>query len=365
MNELRIIRAIVSQDLAIWLRRPAILAATILPSIGLFIATFIGASAVGRNQVALVQLDNGPHAQQMAQIINDYQAFVVHPVSADEAQSQLKDLVVEAVITIPANFDAAYDAHQPGPVTIQVNNLNLDFTNDLRRSLPAAITQYYAAQSNSPIDISVQEADLRTHDIDSLQFQIVPLLVLLLTSSGVVNSSLAVAREWEGKTIKELLLAPVARRTLVIAKILSGWLTTLLVGGALLLFAAITGYIRPQGLYWLPTLLVMAMIALSSVGIGVALGATVRRIQPSTALSTNIALYLFFLSGGLSVAAFLPGWVQTIAHFIPTFYGVHALQMAVFYGSTDQFPRDLLVLLVTVALTLTLGVRALNRRGLA
>jgi ABC-type multidrug transport system permease subunit len=79
----------------------------------------------------------------------------------------------------------------------------------------------------------------------------------------------------------------------------------------------------------------------------------------------NVSLYLFFLSGGISVAAFLPDWVQTIAHFTPTYYGVHALQMAIFYQSTDQLGRDVAVLVVTAALTVAAGAFALRRRVIA
>ena len=41
------------------------------------------------------------------------------------------------MITIPAGFSDRFQSGQADPVTIHINNLNHDFTNDLRRSLPA------------------------------------------------------------------------------------------------------------------------------------------------------------------------------------------------------------------------------------
>ncbi len=99
--------------------------------------------------------------------------------------------------------------------------------------------------------------------------------------------------------------------------------------------------LRPAGAFWVSTLVAVALIALASAGIGVAVGALARRFQRVAAISIPVAFCLFFLSGGISVAAFLPNWVQTIAVIVPTYYGVHALQMAVFYTSTDQLVRDL------------------------
>ncbi len=356
--------SIVRKDIEVWLRHPAAVAVTVLPSLAFIIVLFFSAQAVGKNPIALVVQDNGPHAQQLAKTLEDVDAFIVRRATAGEADAALRDLEVAAVVTIPAGFEAAYNAHQPDPVTIHINNLNLDFTNDLRRSLPAAITEFYAAQNDSPVAVHVQETDLLTRDVDLLQFELVPNLVLLLTIAGVVNAGLATAREWEDNTIKELLLAPISRGSLITGKLLAGWLTTLLVGAIVLALGAASGLLRPQGVYWVETLGVVALIALASAGLGSALGSATRRFSRVAPIGINLSLYLFFLSGGISVAAFLPNWVQVIAHLTPTFYGVHALQMAIFYGSTDQLWRDVAVLAGTGIATLALGVLSLRRSTL-
>jgi ABC-2 type transport system permease protein len=40
------------------------------------------------------------------------------------------------------------------------------------------------------------------------------------------------------------------------------------------------------------------------------------------------------------VLAFDPTWLQTIAIYVPLYYGRHALEMALFYQSSDQLGRD-------------------------
>ena len=91
-------------------------------------------------------------------------------------------------------------------------------------------------------------------------------------------------------------------------------------------------------------------------------GAAARRFQRVAALTIPLSFYLFFLSGGISVIAFLPEWVQTLAQFVPTYYGMHALQMAVFYNSTEDLGRDLAVLIATTVVMLALAVASLRRR---
>ncbi len=361
-NQIRATVAITRKDIGVWLRRPSTIVATILPALAFSIIIFISAQAVGRNPVALVVLGHGPQAARLTHNLEGSDAFRVRRATSAEADRMLRHLDVAAVITIPADFDAAYVAHRPDPVAIRINNLNLDFTNDLRRSLPAAITQFYAEQVGSPVLIRVQETDLRSQDISLVQFNLVPNLVLLLTVAGVINCGLATAREFEDLTIKELTLAPIGRVTLIAGKLLAGWLTTLLLAAVVLILGAVTGILRPAGWYWVPALLVVALFALAAAGLGAFFGALIRRFQPVIAIGINVSLYLFFLSGGISVAAFLPDWVQAVARFTPTYYGVHALQMAIFYQSTDQLALDLAVLIGTAALAVTAGAMALRSK---
>lgn len=64
------ILAIVRKDIGIWLRQPTAITATILPAIAFMIILYFGAQAVGRNPVAIVVQDNGPHAQELVSILN-------------------------------------------------------------------------------------------------------------------------------------------------------------------------------------------------------------------------------------------------------------------------------------------------------
>ena len=145
------ILAIVRKDIGIWLRQPTSIAATILPAVAFMIILYFGAQAVGRNPIALVTEGNGPFAQELEKTLRESDAFNVVLITSSQqsAEEALRQLKVAAIITIPNNFDTNLEFHKPDPVAIQINNLNLDFTNDLRRSLPAAITDFYESYSNN------------------------------------------------------------------------------------------------------------------------------------------------------------------------------------------------------------------------
>ena len=351
------------KDLMVWLRQPTNMAATVLPPLVFLLVQALGAAAVGRSPVALVVQDSGAQGRLIAQAIRDADVFRLREVDASQAQALLHNLDVVAVVTIPAGFTGRVQAHQPAAIEVTVNNLNLDFTNDIRRAVPDAITQYYQAQGNqSPIKITVQESDLRKRDIELFQYAVLPTIVLLLTISGLISGGLATAREWETYTVKELLLSPAPGSAIIAGKVLAGFVTSFLLGVLVLALAYGLGWIYPEGIYWLTTLLIIALVALMGSSLGVAIGAALRRIQPVIGVSILLALYLFFLSGGVGVLAFEPLWLQSIAAFVPLTYGNHALQMAVFYNSSDLLGRDVLILALFTGLALFLGVAAIRRQ---
>ena len=104
---------ILRKDLQIWLRQPANISATIVPALVILFIQALGAQAVGRSPVALVVEDTGTQGALIAQAIRTADVFRLHEVDAVQAQAQLKNLDVVAIVTIPANFTARLQAHQP------------------------------------------------------------------------------------------------------------------------------------------------------------------------------------------------------------------------------------------------------------
>ena len=353
------------KDLRVILRQPVNIAATLLPPLAFVLVNALGAAAVGRNPVALVTLDQGAKGQQMAQIIHNADVFRITDATPAQAKALLDNVQVAAIITIPADFTQRVLAHENAPIYVLVNNLNLDFTNDIRRSVPDAITQYYQAQGEaSPIKVTMLETNLRSQDVNLFQYNVLPTIVLLLVISGLINSGLSTAREWESRTVKELLLSPVSRGAIITGKVLAGFVITFLLGTIVLLLGYALGWTQPEGIYWLSALLTIALIALFSSGLGVAIGAALRRVQIVIAVSMISAFWLFFLAGGMGVLAFQPTWLQNIAAFVPLTYGRHALEQAVFYNASDQFVLDMTVLALSALVAIGLGIISM-RRGIA
>jgi ABC-2 type transport system permease protein len=350
------------KDLRVWLNMRVLIIATLLVPCSYLLVEYLGAAAVGRNPVAVVNLDRGPVGAKIVQAIVDANVFRISIVDTRQAERLYQNLEVVAIITIPEEFSQRVQAHVRAPILVRVNNFNLDLTNDIRRAIPDAITGYYETQGvSSPIGVTIAERELRPQDIELFQYAVLPTIMLLITVNGVITSGLAATLEWEKRTIKELLLSPGGQAAIIVGKVLAGFITTSLLGWIMLLLGAALGWTRPEGLHWLSAMLVIALSSLFSSGLGIAVGAFFQRQQPVIFTSTVISVYLFALAGGVGVIFFEPQWLQDIAAFDPLTYAIHSLQMAVFYQSFDQLWRDVSILAIAAIGAIGLGSLAMQK----
>lgn len=355
------VAATTRKELVIWLRQWSVLAASLVMPATYILVALLGAAAVGRNPVALVVEDQGTIAAQVATAIVASDVFRVTRTDARTADRLYQNLDVGAILTLAPGFSWRVATHQQAQIVVRVNNLNLDFTNDVRRAVPDAISLYYAAQgAASPMRITIAQQNLRPRDIELYQYDVVPLLTLLVLVCGLITSSAALAREMETGSIKEVWLAPAPATAVLCGKIAASWISTTGLGVGMLLVGDALGWTQPAGAFWIGALLALGLMALFSSVTGLLLGAIVRRVSGVTVLSTTGSVWLFFVSGGLAVLQFEPPFLQTIGAYDPATYATHLLQMSLFYQSTDQAGRDVAILLAATLAVFLLCLRCLR-----
>ena len=103
---IRAIWGLARNDLAVWLRSPAAIAAAPLPALGMGVLVAVLTNSVGQQPVALVVESRGRFADRMARIIRaDTDAYLLEEMSAADAERAIGDQRVAAIIVIPKSFD--------------------------------------------------------------------------------------------------------------------------------------------------------------------------------------------------------------------------------------------------------------------
>jgi len=283
----------------------------------------------GLAPTAVVMQEQGPYAQAFVQAMSQAHSFRLIPASAAAAARSLAAGQVVAVVTIPADFDARIRLKQPVAVGVAINNLNTDFTNDIRRAIPLAITSFYAREFPELVSVTVHEQDSHPQDTDYLPYLSVSILVIALMIGGLLQSGPASAGEWEHGTIKELLLSPADRGAIIIGKMLGSFLvglgSTAVVLGVLIFLVGV----RPDHWLELAGFTVLSLVLFNT--LGVLFGNLIRQRTGVIALSMSISLPLFFLSGAFGPISFSTPVLQVFARLFPVYYQIVVFQHA-FHG---------------------------------
>lgn len=280
---------------------------------------------------AVVMQDTGPYAQQFYTAMDNAHSFSLQKATAAEAQNLIEEGKIVAVVTIPPEFDARIAQRQPVQVSVQVNNLNTDFTNDIRRAVPLSITSFYARAFPRLVDITPHEIDLHTQDTDYVPYLAVSILVIGLMIGGMLQSGTASAREWERGTMKELLLSPASRWAMLTGKMLGAFVINL--AAIILVLLVVTLIVRVWPVHWAEVIGFTLLILLVFVILGTLLGTLLKQWQATIALTFGTSIPLFFLSGAFGPISFTTPAVQVLAHVFPVYYAIVLLQHA-FHGFT-------------------------------
>ena len=161
--------------------------------------------------------------------------------------------------------------------------------------------------------------------------------------------------------LKETLVAPVPRISIVVGKTLGGVTVALLQGTLVVIVCLLTGF-RPHGWMAVPrAFLFMALIALVFAGLGTAIGSRLQDMQGFQLIMNFLVLPIFFLSGALFPLDHLPKALAVITAGDPLSYGIDGLRGTLIGLSHFGLFRDVVILCVIGAVLLSVGSYLFSR----
>ncbi len=167
-------------------------------------------------------------------------------------------------------------------------------------------------------------------------------MTLLFTS---MRSGISVIWDREFGFLKEILVSPISRTSIVIGKALGGATNALLQGTLLLLLSFIVGvHISPLNM--IRIIPIMLLISLGFDCFGLFIASIMDSFEGFQTIMSFIIMPTFFLSGALFPLTNAPGWLQTLSSLNPMTYGVDAIRGIIINESQYSLNFDLLVLIV-------------------
>lgn len=155
--------------------------------------------------------------------------------------------------------------------------------------------------------------------------------------------------------LKETLVAPVPRITVMLGKTLGGATIATIQGLLVFVICLLAGF-RPVNWLMLPLALIfMVLIAIVFAGMGVAIGSVLQDIQGMQLIMNFVVLPIYFLSGALFPLTGLPTVLNFLTRIDPLTYGIDGLRAALIGASQFAPELSLAVLAVVALLFVALG----------
>lgn len=367
-NEIRVIYAMALKDIKSSLTERAFMLTSIIIPINFLLLFLLFALTGGQAPTAVVLEDNGPYAQQLLSAMEHSHSFIIQQTTAFNAQKLMQLGQIVAIVTIPTNFDSALKNGSQVELPIAINNLNVDFTNDIRRAVPLAITSFYASAFPHQVVVRAHEIDTYSQDTDYVQYLVVSLLVVSVMLGGLLQAGSNAAREYEKGTIKELMLAPANPWAIQTGKVLGALvLNSLPVVVAMIVIVFLIG-VWPM--HWDELFEYILLLMLTFVAAGTLVGTLIRRRQAVIPLSIGLSIPIFFISGAFGPATWGDPITAIVAQLQPVYYGIAVFQHAFHnFTTTSTGPSVDGSILIGFAIAMVAGsaiaLRSSRLRGVA
>ena len=193
-----------------------------------------------------------------------------------------------------------------------------------------------------------------------LQF-IVPGIIGMSLMSAASSSGFSTIWDRQFGFLKEIIVTPNSRASIVIGKMLGGMTTAMVSAVIIAIVSVLIGFHIQVTIELVLAIIFMVLIGLVFISIGLILASLITDLQGFGLITSFLTMPLLFLSNGLFPLSQFPGIVQNIAYFNPLLYGIDGIRGAL--GGVSELPltTDLAVLVGAVLLFASLATYAFSK----
>ena len=181
-------------------------------------------------------------------------------------------------------------------------------------------------------------------------------MTILFTS---IFSAVSIVWDREFGFLKEVLVAPVSRWSIVVGKALGGATVAMFQGALMLSLAPLVG-VKLSLIIVLYSLVTMFLIAFAMTTLGIVIAARMKEMEGFQMIVNFLIMPIFFLSGALFPLDRLPRWLTVLTRVDPLTYGVDLLRGIMINIHTFPLFFNLGLIIAFAMVMLTIAVIEFN-----
>lgn len=310
-------------------------------------------------------LDGGPHAVALLSIMDESGIFEVKDVDLDvNARDYLIDNDANTILIIPSGYSSDVNQSLIARAMGQPVNDTVNLTVIYDEASSAAMTKIQILATlvdglNKGYANITDIIDIDSEPATSGEFEYIEFFVPGIIAMTVMTSSLfgtvGMTTELRQKGVmRKLATTPLTRSEWLLSNILYQFVMALMSTTVILLVGYLVFGLVPHITVFMFLFIILNVFAFG--GIGMLIARFVKEAESAQAAANAVMFPMMFLAGTFFPLEMMPGFLQTIAKFLPLYYVNEGLRAAMISLESSTILNSAVVIFVFAMIVFVLGV---------
>jgi ABC-2 type transport system permease protein len=345
----------------------------IVPIIQLFVLSYTITTDVKHIKLTIVDYDNSQISRSIIQSFSQTEIFdlVSYTSDVDDVGRQMRAWDSQIALIIPVNFSRDIQRHLNPQVQVAVDGVDgntagvaLGYASQILRNYEIELaTQNLANSPGRKIHlVSMVERMWYNLNLDSQQFMIPGIVVVLLTIIPMMLSAMSLVKEREIGTLEQLMVTPLRKHQLLIGKIVPFLILSYVEMTIVMTVAILFFRISMNGSYILLALLSFFYL-FTTIGLGIFISTFTNTQQQAMFVAWFFMVFMLLMSGFFIPIQNMPQSLQALTYLNPMRYFMFIIRDIFQKGSGIIYLwKDALPMTIFGLLIISLGVIKFRKR---
>jgi ABC-2 type transport system permease protein len=295
----------------------------------------------------------------LQQAFQNVSLLTVQTGSLSDEQAAMQRGDIAAIVVVPEGLGAAAGSKTPTSIELYIDPSQGQTTQGIQQIADKVTGAANLELAGATAVIGVQDKTLQSTNISNVAYLVPSILAMALMQLGIF-AAIPLVQQREKGILKRIGATPLARWKLVGSNVLTRLMISLVDAVVILGIGLAVFHVQIVGNLIEMTALVL-LGAATFLSIGFMLASFLKTEEQAQGVVQVVQLPMMFLSGIFFSFDFLPGFLQTVARFLPLTYLGDAFRQVMVNG-TQVAPLGVDVAILTGWLVVCLGIAARSFR---
>ncbi|MDP6459877.1 MAG: ABC transporter permease [Candidatus Hydrothermarchaeota archaeon] len=355
------------KEMLIWAKNPlfALVRSLVFPLLWIIIFGFAFGGDIERVPVAIVQDDFSPLAGDYVSALQKEGVLqITTTTNYAMAVKLFKEKKVYAILYLPPGFGEGLKKGRVVEVLFSLDETSPQISGAAFTHITTATGGFSEdIRINGVSNLNLNKNTLYGRGIEYLDFLAPGVIMMTIVFSAMFSGGLGLVVDREFGTLRMLMAAPISKASIIIGKTSAGVTQSLFSGIFALLVAVLIGVNVKAGLVGaLLMVLLMLIAAFGFIGMSIAIGTKIRKIEHLMLSMQLVIIPMWFLSGGLYPLESMPSWMKPLAIVNPLTYATDTMRSVMLRGVVwEALFLDIAIMIVFAVSMLILGSLSFKR----